>query len=158
MLGLLFRDMKKVVGFISIYIIPLLLSGLIFSRCRNSEDNCKDGTTFITSPGRYIYLGTDKKTGKIKSINVRVKEFKDGGLVYGVSDLYNRPLYQHSMFRNFSKYQTWIIYVPNVDTIWHYNSDLQESVMLVRKDNPDEYIPKSVRYHDLPEVMRKELD
>lgn len=158
MLVLPFSDMKKVVGFISIYVISLLLSGLIFFGCRKSDNNYKHGPTFITSPGRYFYQSTDKKTLEIKSINVCVKEFKDGGLVYGVSDLYNRPLYQHSMFRNFSNYQAWIIYVPNVDTIWHYNSDLQESVMLIRKDNPDEYTSTEVRYQDLPEVMRKELD
>lgn len=126
--------------------------------CRNTDTaELKEPAKFITSPGIYRYRHADRVTGKVRAINVSVKEFKDGSTVYGVSDNRNHLLFQSSLFATFSNYQKWIIYVQNGDTIWHYNSDLQESVRLVREEHSGRFLPKDVSYDQLPEVMRKEL-
>ena len=94
---------------------------LLFSilSCTGKEADYKTikPNTFIEEPGKYM-LG-DRQ--------IWLKEFTDGTLVFQVgNDLNRKVLYQQSMFKAFSKYYQWVIYIDKGENIWCYNGDLQD--------------------------------
>jgi hypothetical protein len=74
-----------------------------------------------------------------KDINVLVKSFEDGSLIYGVTDNRNKIIYQHNMYLGFSNNQFWRIYVDKNSNVWFYSSDIQESNVLIKDSLSGEY-------------------
>ena len=112
------------------YLFILVL--LVLASCGKSDEGISlKHDNFITEPGTYYFSGKQLK----------LKEFTDGSLTFGVSlSGTNKVLYEHSMFKAFSKYQFWRLYVDDKDNIWFYDSDYHEAIVLVWDDTNGKHV------------------
>jgi hypothetical protein len=93
-----------------------LLLFICFISCErnNNATEFVKPDSYITKPGMYY----------CKSMNISVKEFKDGSMIFGVSDKKNNIIYQLSIFEAFSNYQHWVLYVDINEGVWFYDADI----------------------------------
>lgn len=110
----------------------LFLAVLLIFSCTKTEVTITriKPDTFIEEPGKYL-LGSKQ---------IWLKEFTDGTLLLQIGDDLNRKvLYQQSMFKAFSKYHQWVIYIDKGENIWCYNGDLQDHFVLLYEDDAKLY-------------------
>jgi hypothetical protein len=96
--------------------------------------------TFINSSGLYYF----------KDVDIVVKEFKEGTIVYGIFDYSNNLLYQRNINNSISNYMKWTIYVDNKDQIWFYNADYQETNVFVLQGGKGIFIKDKNKLPQIP--------
>lgn len=116
--------------------IILIIALFLLIGCNKTSDFIRGNTdsnaglyvksnTFINSPGIYYY----------RDIDIVVKQFKEGTIVYGLFSINNNKLlYQRNINNSISNNMKWTIYVDNRNQIWFYNADYQEINVFVLKD------------------------
>ncbi len=90
---------------------------------KNAEkiENISANNVFINKVGTYYY----------RDYIIRIKQFKDGSLIYGVfGGVRNECLYQQNLEQTFSNYSKWTFYIDDKDKIWFYNSDRNETSVI----------------------------
>ena len=96
----------------SILIINILF---LFISCGNKEEIYKKQVGFVEHPGLYRFPTT----------NIKLSELTNGTLIFAVEDKNQNLLFQNNLFRAFSKFQKWTIYVDELENYWFHSSDLQ---------------------------------
>jgi len=126
----------------------LLIVVVLFFSCEKERAKSINGEVFIKNVGLYYS----------KTINIVVKEYKDGSLTYGISDKHNSLIYQQSVFSSFGENQDWLLYVDNKENVWFYSSDIQTTNVLIR-DSLNNYKLKNFCTDSIkvPEKLLKEL-
>lgn len=126
----------------------VILSVLLVSCKQNETSKFLKVESFILNEGLYYS----------KSINILVKEFKDGSMTYGIADKHNKLIYQHDIFTSFSKSQYWFLYLDKDENVWFYSSDIQTTNVLM-KDSLNNYKVRNYCSEKLilPQKVVKEL-
>lgn len=129
------------------FLLNILL--LCFS-CSNKTDSGIriKGDAFIDVPGLYY----------LKNGNIVVKEFKNGSLIYGVSDRFNKMQYQQSIFEAFSNDQFWTMYIDKDENIWYYCSDLQKLDLLHYDKKSKSYVKSNIADIKMPNEFMAKLN
>ncbi len=96
----------------SILIINILF---LFISCNNKEKVYKKQVGFVEHLGLYQFPTT----------NLKLSELTNGTLIFAVEDKNQNLLFQNNLFRAFSKFQKWTIYVDELENYWFHSSDLQ---------------------------------
>ena len=103
---------------------------IVFFSCeRKDEIHFAKTNDFINQTGTY-YFNKNK---------IVIKEFKDGSLIFGVADNHNKVLYEHSIFRSFSGFSKWGLYIDIKQNIWFYTSDYQEYSVILKDSVENKY-------------------
>lgn len=101
--------------------------------------------TFINSPGLYYF----------RDIDIVVKEFKEGTIVYGLFDLHSKLLYQRNINASISNHMKWTIYIDNQGQIWFYNADYQETNVFVVEGEKSTFIKDKNKLPPIPIELSK---
>jgi hypothetical protein len=136
--------------------VLLFLIFLLFVSCNESElkrQRIKSG--FINKPGIYSVFQRDLKTKKIV-----LKQFKDGSVIFAITDIYNKILFQQELNQTFSPYHYWCLYVDEQANVWFYNSDYSSSKAIILNPETELYEVKDFCETKLilPTEFRKELE
>ena len=136
--------------------ILLFLIFLLFVSCNESElriQRIKSG--FISKPGIYSVFQRDLKTKKII-----LKQFKDGSIIFAITDIHNKILFQQNLNQAFSPYHYWCFYVDEHANAWFYNSDYSSSEAIIFNPKTELYEIKDfcITKLLLPKEFRKELE
>ncbi|MBF7091548.1 hypothetical protein IUY40_08345 [Flavobacterium sp. ALJ2] len=136
----------------------LFLLFLLFVSCNKSElkrQQIKSG--FINKPGVYSVFQNDLETKKIF-----LKQIKDEHLIFVISDIHNKILFQQNSnnpFSTFTPYNYWCLYVDEQANVWFYNSDDSPKVILF---NPETKLYEAKDFCRtkllLPKEFRKKLE
>lgn len=115
--------MGKITLIIALFLLVSCDKNSNFARDNNDK---KSGVyvkrnTFINSPGLYYF----------KDIDIVVKEFKEGTIVYGLFDLHSKLLYQRDINNSINNHMKWTIYIDDKGEIWFYNADYQETNVFI---------------------------
>ncbi|MCV9927191.1 hypothetical protein OIU83_05985 [Flavobacterium sp. LS1R49] len=134
----------------------LFLIFLLFVSCNESElkrQQIKSG--FINKPGIYSVFQRDLKTKKII-----LKQFKDRSVIFAITDIYNKILFQQELNQTFSPYHYWCLYVDEQANVWFYNSDYSSSKAIILNPETELYEVKDFCETKLilPTEFRKELE
>lgn len=62
---------------------------------------------------------------RFPTTNLKLSELTNGTLIFAVEDKNQNLLFQNNLFRAFSKFQKWTIYVDELENYWFHSSDLQ---------------------------------
>lgn len=136
-------------------IILIIIFSLLISCEKNSSftrENRKDvgiyikKNTFINSPGLYYF----------RDIDIVVKEFKEGTIVYGIFDINNNNvLYQRNINNSISNHMKWTIYTDSKNQIWFYNADYQEINVFVLDEKNGIFIKDKNKLPPIPKELSK---
>lgn len=124
----------------SFKIIILVMFLSLFSCSGNSDNHIVKNNEFINSKGIFFF----------KDYIIKVKQFDDGSLIYGIFDERSKPLFQQNLSEAFNKSSKWTLYVDNSDKIWFYNSDYQIISVFYKEANQIIYIDKKDRLPPIP--------
>ncbi|WP_343661369.1 hypothetical protein [Chryseobacterium sp.] len=139
--------MGKITLIIALFLLVSCDKNSNFTRDSNDK---KSGVfvkrnTFINSPGLYYF----------KDIDIVVKEFKEGTIVYGIFDYYNNPLYQRNINNSISNHMKWTIYVDDKGEIWFYNADYQETNVFIGDGKKGIFIKDKNKLPPIPVELSK---
>ncbi|OCA72455.1 hypothetical protein BBI01_10050 [Chryseobacterium artocarpi] len=134
--------------------ITIILMLFLIISCDRSNSYAKNDknlgvfvkeNTFISSPGIYYF----------RDFSIVVKEFKDDTIIYGVFDYYNNLLYQRNINVPISNYMKWTIYIDNQGRLWFYNTDYQETNILVVKRDKTTFVKDLRKLPPIPDELSK---
>lgn len=135
--------------------LTLILALFLIISCDKSSsltrnNNNKTGVyikknTFINSPGLYHF----------RDVDIVVKEFKEGTIVYGVFDINNDLLYQRNINNSISNHMKWTIYVDSSNQIWFYNADYQETNVFIVEGGKGTFIKDKNKFPPIPLELMK---
>lgn len=136
--------------------ILLFLIFLLFVSCNESElriQRIKSG--FINKPGVYSVFQSDLETKKIF-----LKQFKDGPIIFVITDIHNKILFQQNLNQPFSAYPYWCLYVDEQANVWFYSSDYDSPEVILFNPETELYEAKDFCRTKLllPKEFRKELE
>ncbi|WP_409416361.1 hypothetical protein [Flavobacterium sp. PS2] len=134
----------------------LFLMFLLLASCNESEpkrQRIKSG--FINKPGIYSVFQRDLKTKKIV-----LKQFKDESIIFAITDIHNKILFQQDLNETFSAYHYWCLYVDEHANVWYYNSDYDSPKAIILNPETELYEIKDFCKTKLllPTEFRKELE
>lgn len=115
----------------------------LFSCLGNSDSHIVKNNEFIKKKGIFFF----------KDYIIKIKQFDDGSLIYGIFDERNKPLYQQNLSEAFNKSSKWTLYIDNSDKIWFYNSDYQIISVLYKESNQIIYIDKKDKLPPIPSEL-----
>ncbi|GAB1856714.1 hypothetical protein MHTCC0001_15500 [Flavobacteriaceae bacterium MHTCC 0001] len=100
---------------------------ILLVSCKNNNDKIYNITPdhIISMPGIYY----------VKNYKISVKEFKNGSLVFAISDKKNKLYFQQSILESFNKLSLWGLYVDENDNLWFFNSDYNKTDVWIRNDD-----------------------
>lgn len=137
---------QKIIAFLELVFIVFLLFISCDKTSNFTRDDNKDSgiyvkkNTFINSPGLYYF----------RDINIIVKKFQDGTIVYGISDIHNKLLYQRNINNSISNHMKWTIYIDDKDQIWFYNVDYQDTNVFIMDGENGTFIKDRNKLPPLP--------
>lgn len=105
----------------NILIINILF---ILISCGNKDKVYRRQIGFVEQTGLYHFPTT----------NLKLSELTNGTLVFAIEDKNQNLLFQSSLFRAFSKFQKWRIYVDEFENFWFCSSDLQITDVWIKTD------------------------
>jgi|SRR5690606_3609963 len=143
------------------YIISLFLLSHI--SCKDKVVMHLNFDDIITEQGNYNYVFYDEVYQSSITIKIKVSKIENSGNVFAVADLYNKTLYQTSIFTTFNNFSKWGIYFDKVTgNVWFYTSDLENRILLKYGRNEDggvEY--KEIEYKgniEMPQYLKNWLE
>ncbi|MFC2559808.1 MAG: hypothetical protein ACFNVU_09885, partial [Haemophilus seminalis] len=112
----------------------------LFSCSGNLENRIVKNDEFINKKGIFFF----------KDYIIKIKQFDDGTLIYGIFDERNKPLFQQNLSESFSGSSKWTLYIDKKDKIWFYNSDYQVVSILYKEGGQVVYINKKDKLPTIP--------
>lgn len=139
--------MGKITLIIALFLLVSCDKNSNFARDNNDK---KSGVyvkrnTFINSPGLYYF----------NDIDILVKEFKEGTIVYGLFDLHSKLLYQRDINNSISNHMKWTIYIDDKGEIWFYNADYQETNVFIIDGKKGIFIKDGKKLPSIPVELSK---
>jgi len=139
--------MGKITLIIALFLLVSCNKNSNFARDNNDK---KSGVyvkrnTFINLPGLYYF----------NDIDILVKEFKEGTIVYGLFDLHSKLLYQRDINNSISNHMKWTIYIDDKGEIWFYNADYQETNVFIIDGKKGIFIKDGKKLPSIPVELSK---